>query len=168
MTTVDRTVARSRAPRLAETLRHDLLSATEVLEVRATVHQVAIRVVAPVIARIVAGDERTDGFSRNVFDALAAEALHRIPFAIAGRGDGLAYPAATAIAVEERDAPLCGHGPRRGASRSGAWLQLRTGCRRRGRGSRGHLPEQQDRRNLRGRERGSEVVHRPEHLRSRH
>lgn len=102
MTTIDRAAAPSRAPRLAETLYHDLLSPKEVLGVRAKVREVSDRVVAPVAARIAAGDERTHGFARDVFDALAAEGLYRIPFASADGGEGLEHPAAaTAVAVEE-------------------------------------------------------------------
>lgn len=88
--------------RLADELYHDTQSPDEILKVRAQVRDVATRVVAPVAARIANGDERTDGFPREVFDALAAEGLYRIPFGSDVGGDGLAHPAtATAVAVEE-------------------------------------------------------------------
>lgn len=89
-------------PRTADRLYHDLLAPQEIRDLRLRVRGVASRVVAPVAARIANGDERTDGFPRDVFDALAAEGLYRIPFGTDVDGDGLAHPAtATAVAVEE-------------------------------------------------------------------
>ncbi len=89
-------------PRIADTLYHDLVSPEEVVEVRRRVRQVALRDVAPVADRIARGDERLDGFPRDVFDRLATAGIYRIPFAADVGGDGLAHPAtATATAVEE-------------------------------------------------------------------
>lgn len=90
------------ARRLADELYHDTQSPTEVLETRARVREIAGRVVAPAAAQIANGDERTDGFPRAVFDALATEGLYRIPFGTDVGGAGLENPAtATAVAVEE-------------------------------------------------------------------
>lgn len=89
-------------PRIADRLYHDLLAPAEIVELRARVRGIASRVVAPVAARIANQDERTDGFPRDVFDALGAEGLYRIPFGADVDGDGLAHRAtATAVAVEE-------------------------------------------------------------------
>ncbi|MFD4191886.1 acyl-CoA dehydrogenase family protein [Amycolatopsis thermoflava] len=103
MTTLEDPKTATAGPeRIADRLHHDLLAPEETREVRHRVRDVAQRVVAPVAARIANGDERTDGFPREVFDALAAEGLYRIPFARDVGGDGLAHPAlATAVAVEE-------------------------------------------------------------------
>ena len=58
-------------------------------------------IVAPAAAGIAGGDERLDGFPRDVFDALARAGLFRVPFGPVG-GDGIVYPAtATAVTVEE-------------------------------------------------------------------
>jgi alkylation response protein AidB-like acyl-CoA dehydrogenase len=89
-------------PRLADRLYHDMLAPAEVVDLRARVREVASRVVAPVAARIANQDERTDGFPREVFDALGAEGLYRIPFEADVDGDGLTHRAtATAVTVEE-------------------------------------------------------------------
>ncbi|QJY44472.1 acyl-CoA dehydrogenase family protein [Pseudonocardia broussonetiae] len=89
-------------PRIADRLYHDMLAPAEIVELRARVRGIASRVVAPVAARIANQDERTDGFPRDVFDALGAEGLYRIPFEADVDGDGLTHRAtATAVAVEE-------------------------------------------------------------------
>jgi butyryl-CoA dehydrogenase len=88
--------------RIADELYHDTQSPPEIVQLRQRVRDIAARVVAPAAARIAGGDERTDGFPRDVFDGLAAEGLFRIPFGSEVGGDGLAHPAtATAVAVEE-------------------------------------------------------------------
>jgi len=88
--------------RLSDRLYHDLLSPAEVLDVRARVRAMSSEVVAPVAAKIARGDERTDGFPREVFDELARKGLYRIPFAADVGGEGLAHRATgTAVAVEE-------------------------------------------------------------------
>ncbi|BBY27171.1 acyl-CoA dehydrogenase [Mycolicibacterium sediminis] len=87
--------------RIADRLYHDD-SPTDVLEVRELVRSMARDVVAPVAARIANGDERIDGFARDVFGALAERGLYRVPFPTAVGGDGRDHPAAcTAVAVEE-------------------------------------------------------------------
>ncbi|MCR3721918.1 butyryl-CoA dehydrogenase [Prauserella flava] len=89
-------------PRTADRLYHDLTTPEEIRSVRMRVRTMASGVVAPVAARIANGDERTDGFPRDVFDALAEEGLFKIPFSTDVGGDGLEQPAtATAVAVEE-------------------------------------------------------------------
>lgn len=89
-------------PRIADRLYHDMLAPAEIVELRARVRDIATRVVAPVAARIANQDERIDGFPRDVFDALAAEGLYRIPFESDVEGEGLAHRAtATAVVVEE-------------------------------------------------------------------
>jgi alkylation response protein AidB-like acyl-CoA dehydrogenase len=89
-------------PRNADRLYHDLLAPEEIRQLRMRVRAVASRAVAPVAARIANADERTDGFPRDAFDALAAEGLYRVPFGSDVDGDGLAHPAtATAVTVEE-------------------------------------------------------------------
>ncbi len=89
-------------PRIADRLFNDMLAPEEIRAVRTRVRDAAARVVAPVAARIANGDERVDGFPRDVFESLAAEGLFRIPFGGDVDGDDLAQPAtATAVAVEE-------------------------------------------------------------------
>lgn len=88
--------------RQADRLYHDLLSPDETTAVRARVRQVAADVVAPAALRIANGDERVDGFPRDVFDGLARAGLYRVPFRPEVGGDGLAHPVtATAVAIEE-------------------------------------------------------------------
>ncbi|MBA0126521.1 acyl-CoA dehydrogenase family protein [Haloechinothrix sp. YIM 98757] len=88
--------------RQADRLYHDLLSPTETLEVRDRVRKVAAEVVAPAARRIAGGDERVDGFPRDVFDGLASAGLFRVPYGSEMGGDGLAHPVtATAAAIEE-------------------------------------------------------------------
>lgn len=88
--------------RQADRLYHELLAPQETQDVRARARTIAEKVVAPHAATIANGDERTDGFPREVFDALAAERVFGIPFPTDVGGDGLAHPAtATAAAIEE-------------------------------------------------------------------
>ncbi|WP_235531115.1 MULTISPECIES: acyl-CoA dehydrogenase family protein [unclassified Nocardioides] len=88
--------------RQADRLYHDLLSPQEVLDVRARARKVAMDVVAPVAGRIANGNERVEGFPRDVFEGLAEAGLFRVPFAEEVGGDGLAHPVtATAVAIEE-------------------------------------------------------------------
>lgn len=88
--------------RQADRLHHDLLSPKEAIEVRARVRQVATDIVAPAARHIANGDERVDGFPRNVFDALAGAGLYRVPFGREVGGEGLEHPVtATAVAIEE-------------------------------------------------------------------
>lgn len=88
--------------RQADRLYHDLLSPTEILEVRDRVRKIASDVVAPAARRIANGDERVDGFPREVFDGLAAADLFRVPFSAEVGGEGLEHPVtATAVAIEE-------------------------------------------------------------------
>ena len=106
MTALDEQTAAEQAlagpPRIADRLYHDMLAPAEIRDLRSRVRSAASRVVAPVAARIANGDERVDGFPRDVFEALGAEGLYRIPFGSDVGGDGLAHPAtATAVAVEE-------------------------------------------------------------------
>ncbi|MCE0765118.1 acyl-CoA dehydrogenase family protein [Pseudonocardia kujensis] len=107
MTAVDdqstRTSERPAGPeRVADRLYHDLWAPEEIRAVRARVRKAASETVAPVAARIANGDERTDGFPRDVFDALAERGVFRIPFGTDVGGDGFVHPAAaTAVAVEE-------------------------------------------------------------------
>lgn len=92
----------SMPPRIADRLYHDLLAPEEIREVRSRVRATAGHSVAPVAHRIANGDERVDGFPRDVFEALAAEGMYRIPFGTDVGGEGLDHPAvATAVAVEE-------------------------------------------------------------------
>lgn len=88
--------------RCADRLYHDLLAPDETRRVRTRVRSMAQAIVAPAAAGIAGGDERLDGFPRDVFDALARAGLFRVPFGSGAGGDGLSYPAtATAVAVEE-------------------------------------------------------------------
>ncbi|MFD4510870.1 acyl-CoA dehydrogenase family protein [Streptomyces sp. NPDC058457] len=88
--------------RQSDRLYHELLAPEEARSVRASVRLIAEREVAPHAAVIAGGDERTDGFPRRVFDALASVGVYRIPFPSEVGGDGLTYPAtATAAAIEE-------------------------------------------------------------------
>ncbi|GAB7006441.1 acyl-CoA dehydrogenase [Nocardioides sp. AN3] len=88
--------------RQADRLYHDLLSPTETREIRDRVRKIAVDVVAPAARQIANGDERVDGFPRQVFDGLAESGLFRLPYAAEVGGDGLAHPTtATAVAIEE-------------------------------------------------------------------
>lgn len=88
--------------RQSDRLYHDLLSPIETLEVRARARRIAAAVVEPAAARIANGDERVDGFPREVFDALAAEGLFQVPFTREVGGEGLTHPVtATAVVIEE-------------------------------------------------------------------
>jgi alkylation response protein AidB-like acyl-CoA dehydrogenase len=88
--------------RQADRLYHDLLSPAEIRELRDRARKIATDVVAPTAHRIANGDERVDGFPRDVFDGLAAAGLFRVPFAAEVGGDGLTHPVtATAVAIEE-------------------------------------------------------------------
>ena len=78
------------------------MSPRSIHDVRNRVRRIAADVVAPVSGRIANGDERIDGFPRDVFDALATEGLFRLPFDTEVGGDGLTHPVtATAVAIEE-------------------------------------------------------------------
>ncbi|HVW40632.1 MAG TPA: acyl-CoA dehydrogenase family protein [Amycolatopsis sp.] len=102
MTLTDEPTTIAGPPRTADRLYHDLQSPPEITELRGRVRAIASSVVAPVAARIANQDERTDGFPRDVFDALAAQGLYRIPFGTDVGGDGLTHRAtATAVTVEE-------------------------------------------------------------------
>ncbi len=70
-------------------LFHDLLSPVDVLEARVRAREVSDRIVAPTAAQIANGDEQTDGFPREVFDALAAEGLYGVGFGAEVGGHGL-------------------------------------------------------------------------------
>ncbi|WP_211318746.1 acyl-CoA dehydrogenase family protein [Nocardioides silvaticus] len=88
--------------RQADRLYHDLLSPTETLDVRERTRKIATDVVAPAARQIANGDERVEGFPREVFDGLAAAGLFRVPFAAEVGGEGLAHTVtATAVAIEE-------------------------------------------------------------------
>lgn len=88
--------------RQVDNLYHDLLSPDDVREARDRARKVADHVVAPVAHQIANGNEREDGFPREVFDQLAQKGLFRVPFAADVGGDGLAHPAtATAVTIEE-------------------------------------------------------------------
>ena len=88
--------------RQSDRLYHDLLSPDDVSEVRSRARKIAEDVVAPAAHRIANGDERVDGFPRDVFDGLAQAGLFAIPYGSEVGGDGLAHPVtATAAAIEE-------------------------------------------------------------------
>ncbi|MFJ9714039.1 acyl-CoA dehydrogenase family protein [Streptomyces sp. NPDC101234] len=88
--------------RQSDRLYHELLAPKETQTVRASVRKIAEREVAPHAAAIAGGDERTDGFPWQVFNALASAGVFRIPFGGDVGGDGLSHPAAaTTVAIEE-------------------------------------------------------------------
>lgn len=102
MNTTHDAQAPAEVTRQSDRLYHDLLSPRETQEIRAWSRDLARRVVAPRARAIGSGDERTDGFPRDVFDALAAEGLFQVPFPQDAGGRGLEFAAtATATAVEE-------------------------------------------------------------------
>lgn len=85
-----------------DTLFHDLLAPEEVKDVRNRVRKVADEIVAPAASGIANGDERVDGFPRDVFDALASDGLFGVGFDRQVGGWGLEHPmTATAVAIEE-------------------------------------------------------------------
>ncbi len=102
--------------RQADRLYHDLLSPTETREIRDRVRKIAVDVVAPAARQIANGDERVDGFPRQVFDGLAESGLFRLPYAAEVGGDGLAHPT-TATARGDRRAGLLLEQHRRGRRR---------------------------------------------------
>lgn len=88
--------------RQSDRLYHDLLSPAETRDVRERARKIATDVVAPAARRIANGDERVDGFPRDVFDGLASAGLFRVPFGSEVGGEGLAHPiTATAVVIEE-------------------------------------------------------------------
>ncbi|MGW5287222.1 acyl-CoA dehydrogenase family protein [Rhodococcus pyridinivorans] len=94
--------AQTEPERLSDRMYHDMMSPAEVQEIRHRVRTFARRSIAPLAGRIANGDERVDGFPRDVFEAMAAADLFRIPFRSDVGGDGLKCRAtATATAVEE-------------------------------------------------------------------
>lgn len=82
-------------PRLADALYHDLLSPAETLDVRARIREMATRVIAPRADAIARGDERVEGFPRDVLDDLARAGPFRIPFPTEVGGEELLHPATT-------------------------------------------------------------------------
>lgn len=82
-------------------LYHDMLSPAELLEVRAEVREFAERVVAPRARQIGDGPEAAEHFPHDVFKAMGAAGLFRIPFPAEVGGRGLAHPAAATAAVIE-------------------------------------------------------------------
>lgn len=83
-------------------LYHDLLSPAEVVEARKDARAAADRIVAPAAYNIANGDERVEGFPREVFDALATAGLFGVGFGTDVGGQGLEHPAAaTAATIEE-------------------------------------------------------------------
>ena len=102
MSSVSTTPSRTGPARQADRLYHDLLSNTETRRERARAREFSDCVVAAAAGRIAAGDEVTDGFPRDVFEAMAGQRLFEIPFPADVGGAGLARPAsATAAVVEE-------------------------------------------------------------------
>lgn len=88
--------------RQADRIYHDLLSPAETIDVRERARKLATDVVAPAARQIANGDERVDGFPRDVFDALGAAGLFRVSFAADVGGDGFEHPiTATAAVIEE-------------------------------------------------------------------
>lgn len=83
-------------------LYHDLLSPSETMDARLRARKVADDIVAPRAAAIANGDEQTDGFPRDVFDALGSAGLFGVGFSADVGGQDLAHPAAaTAATIEE-------------------------------------------------------------------
>lgn len=76
------------AMRQSDALYHDLLAPQEVNDVRSRTRKLADEVVAPVASRIANGNERVDGFPRDVFDALAAEGLFGVGSAARAEAGG--------------------------------------------------------------------------------
>lgn len=82
-------------------LYNDWMSPADVREVRAEVRAFAERVVAPRARAIGDAEECVDHFPHDVFQAMAAEGLFRIPFPASVGGRGLEHPAAATAAVIE-------------------------------------------------------------------
>jgi alkylation response protein AidB-like acyl-CoA dehydrogenase len=88
--------------RCSDALFHDLLAPAEVSDVRSRARKFADEVVAPEASRIANGNERVDGFPRDVFDAMASDGLFGVGFDRQVGGWGLDHPmTATAVAIEE-------------------------------------------------------------------
>ncbi|MER6936144.1 acyl-CoA dehydrogenase family protein [Nocardioides sp. NPDC127514] len=103
MTLTSQNSTLTQAPaRQMDRLYHDMQSSIETLAIRDRARTFANAHVAPVAARIAAGDEVDDGFPSDVFTAMAEERLFEIPFPADVGGAGLTRPAsATATVVEE-------------------------------------------------------------------
>jgi len=88
--------------RHSDSLFHDLLAPEEVNDVRSRARKFADEVVAPAASRIANGNERVEGFLRDVFDAMASDGLFGVGFGRQVGGWGLDHPmTATAVAIEE-------------------------------------------------------------------
>ncbi|WP_430444053.1 MAG: acyl-CoA dehydrogenase family protein [Pseudomonas piscis] len=88
--------------RMADELYHDLMSSTEVQEIRREVRAFADEFVAPRAYDIAHRDESVVNFPRDVFDAMARQGLFQIPFAARDGGRGLQDRVlATATVCEE-------------------------------------------------------------------
>ena len=83
-------------------LYHDLLSPGEVVDARQRARRAADAFVAGRAHEIANGDERIDGFPRDVFDALGQDGLFGVGFGSDVGGQGLSHSAtATAVTIEE-------------------------------------------------------------------
>lgn len=88
--------------RQSDRFYHDLLSPSETADARLRARKVADEIVAPRAAAIANGDERTDGFPRDVFGALGSAGLFGVGFSADVGGQDLAHAAAaTAATIEE-------------------------------------------------------------------
>lgn len=88
--------------RYQDQLYHDLDTPRELLDIRQQVRRFADEHVAPQAHAIGHTEESVAAFPRQLFSAMAAAGLFRIPFAADVGGHGLQYPAtATAIMIEE-------------------------------------------------------------------
>jgi alkylation response protein AidB-like acyl-CoA dehydrogenase len=88
-------------PRCADRLHHDLLFDDETAEIRREARTFADRDVAPRAYEIATREESVESFPRDVFDAMAAVDLFRIPFATIDGGRGLRRPVCGAATVIE-------------------------------------------------------------------
>lgn len=88
--------------RMADELYHDLMSSSEILEIRKEVRAFADEFVAPRAYEISHNDECVENFPRDVFDAMAKQGIFQIPFLKRDGGRGLEHRVlATATTCEE-------------------------------------------------------------------
>ncbi|HSW12111.1 MAG TPA: acyl-CoA dehydrogenase family protein [Solimonas sp.] len=87
--------------RRSDTLFNDLLLPTETLRIRKEVRQFADDVVRPEAQRLNTTPESRDGFPHELFKAMAAAGLYRIPFPDDVGGLGLEFPTLGTVTVLE-------------------------------------------------------------------
>ena len=87
--------------RLTDTLSNDALLPGEVLRVRKEARTFADDFLRPLAHNLNTAPEHRDAFRRDVFEAIAAAGLYRVPFPADVGGQGLEFPTLAAVTVLE-------------------------------------------------------------------